>query len=327
MQLSIVIICLNEEKHLSRCLEAIFFTDHDGIEVEVIVADGGSTDSTIAIAKRFGARVIGCPRGIPRQRNAGARAATGALLAYVDADVQLLPGWFHAVRLQFLHDHNKIVGSAPHMPEDVSWAARAYAQHRGTPEEHSIATSSQAGRYLSTQSLVMGREIFSRVGGFREDLYVDEDTEFIVQARNYSIPLYYDSNLAYIHHGEPRSLGEFFHRVKWGANYRAWFQAICQGDWSKASRMQYLYGFIFFVGACALLASLLFTWVGSLHGAIPFGFGLFFATLIAAPALRLSIKKRHMKNFLHYCAMYSALGAANAAAMLGFSANKAKRWR
>ena len=63
---------------------------------ELIVVDGGSTDETVAIAKKYG-QVIFSQRGRARQLNAGAAAATGDLLVFLHADVWLEPGALKAV--------------------------------------------------------------------------------------------------------------------------------------------------------------------------------------------------------------------------------------
>lgn len=85
-KLTIVIPTLNEAKYLPKLLQSIrgqTFTDY-----EVIVADANSKDRTVEIATRYGARVV--PGGRPSVgRNAGARAGTGALILFLDADVVL----------------------------------------------------------------------------------------------------------------------------------------------------------------------------------------------------------------------------------------------
>ena len=241
LTLSIIIVCLNEEKHLPRCLQAIHEIDHADLQLDIIVVDGGSRDRSRQIAQLFG-RVVESPRVMQRQRNAGASVARGALLAYVDADVQLLAGWFGTVARHFASNRYKLLGSAPRLPTDASWIARAYALHWGLPPDTRTPQVSHDSRLLSTQSLVMGREVFEQVNGFGEELGVDEDTIFVLQAKQQGVSVVCDTGLSYIHHGEPRTLGAFFNRIRWGANYANWFGCIRRGELAFAWRPQYLYG-------------------------------------------------------------------------------------
>lgn len=56
--IDVIIPTLNEEANLQRCLEAIFRQEYDRGKLKVTVVDGGSTDSTIQIAKRYGCSVV-----------------------------------------------------------------------------------------------------------------------------------------------------------------------------------------------------------------------------------------------------------------------------
>jgi rSAM/selenodomain-associated transferase 2 len=81
--LSIIIPTLNEGAALGATLEAVARVRG---RVEVIVVDGGSDDETVAVAERFGARVITSRRGRGLQMHAGAVAAQGEVLWFVHAD-------------------------------------------------------------------------------------------------------------------------------------------------------------------------------------------------------------------------------------------------
>ena len=59
--------------------------------VQIVVADGGSADGTVALAQAGAARLVHAPRGRALQMNAGARQATGEVLLFLHADTRLPP--------------------------------------------------------------------------------------------------------------------------------------------------------------------------------------------------------------------------------------------
>jgi rSAM/selenodomain-associated transferase 2 len=84
MSLSIVIPCLDEAGVLRATLDSVANARRRG--AEVIVADGGSRDDTVAIARAGADSVIVAPRGRAAQMNAGAAAASGDVLFFLHAD-------------------------------------------------------------------------------------------------------------------------------------------------------------------------------------------------------------------------------------------------
>jgi rSAM/selenodomain-associated transferase 2 len=86
MKLSVVIPTWNEGENLSATLASL------PKGAEVIVADGGSRDSTLEIARRAQARVLSCEPGRARQMNLGARESNGDVLLFLHADAVLDPG-------------------------------------------------------------------------------------------------------------------------------------------------------------------------------------------------------------------------------------------
>ena len=87
--LSIIIPALNEEKYLPLLLKEIKkqnFAD----DLEIIVADAGSEDKTVEIAKNYGCKIV--QGGLPaRGRNEGAKIAQGDIFLFMDADNIYLP--------------------------------------------------------------------------------------------------------------------------------------------------------------------------------------------------------------------------------------------
>lgn len=83
--ISIVIPARNEEEHLEDLLKSIRASTYE--DYEVIVVDGGSTDSTREVARRYDARVIEGPQEGPAvARNVGWKNAEGEFVYFLDAD-------------------------------------------------------------------------------------------------------------------------------------------------------------------------------------------------------------------------------------------------
>src|SRR4051812_2646922 len=89
MKISVVVPAFNEEKLLGESLRAIREAMRVLGDAELIVCDNNSTDRTAEIAREAGAKVVFEPvNQISRARNAGAKAASGDWLVFVDADSQ-----------------------------------------------------------------------------------------------------------------------------------------------------------------------------------------------------------------------------------------------
>ncbi|MDX3904406.1 MAG: glycosyltransferase family 2 protein [Pigmentiphaga sp.] len=87
MRLSVIIITRNEARNLAECLESVRFAD------EIVVVDSGSTDDTVDIARRHGARVeitTDWP-GFGPQKNRALDLATGDWVLSLDADERVTP--------------------------------------------------------------------------------------------------------------------------------------------------------------------------------------------------------------------------------------------
>ncbi|PDW04921.1 TIGR04283 family arsenosugar biosynthesis glycosyltransferase [Candidatus Viridilinea mediisalina] len=101
---SVIVPALNEADGIAACVAAVRDLDP---AVEVVVADGGSDDATVASAQQAGALVVQAPRGRGPQCNAGAAASSGDVLIFLHADTKLpadaftlLQRWFAEPQVQ-----------------------------------------------------------------------------------------------------------------------------------------------------------------------------------------------------------------------------------
>ncbi len=92
--ISVIIPALNEAEYIGHTLQRV----QKGARVEVIVVDGGSSDTTVRQAQAAGARVMVAGGDRARQMNAGAQAAQGKIFFFLHADTSPPPGFDQAIR-------------------------------------------------------------------------------------------------------------------------------------------------------------------------------------------------------------------------------------
>jgi glycosyltransferase involved in cell wall biosynthesis len=105
--ISVIIPTLNEECYLKKLLHIL--SSQEGIKLDVIVADAGSKDNTLKIAKEYGARIV--KGGLPAVgRNKGAKSAKYQKLLFLDADVEF-PKDFIKMCLDYMQNKKLDVAS------------------------------------------------------------------------------------------------------------------------------------------------------------------------------------------------------------------------
>ncbi len=178
MSLSIIIPALNEAEKIPALLDSLQPLRQRG--VEVVIADGNSTDNTAALACNRADRIITSPPGRARQMNAGAAVANGEILCFLHADTRLpenadsliIDGLTRSRRSWGRFDVS-ITGSHPllrliaHM---MNWRSRLTG----------IATGDQC--------LFVTRSLFEAAGHFPE-IALMEDIAFSRQLKIYGAPL------------------------------------------------------------------------------------------------------------------------------------------
>jgi len=100
--ISVIIPSFNEEENIAQCLVSLSHQTIDRTEYEIIVVDGGSTDKTCEIARKYADMVfIQTSKKVGGARNDGALASKGDIIATTDADCILPSDWVEQVRNAF----------------------------------------------------------------------------------------------------------------------------------------------------------------------------------------------------------------------------------
>lgn len=168
--ISVIIPTLNEASKIQKTIEAISETSN----IELIVVDGGSQDSTCKIAKELGARVLSGPLGRGPQMNHGATSAKGSTLLFLHADTWLPSGCFQKIR-ETLQDKRCQGG-----------AFQLSIRGEGFFYRFITVTANLRSKFLGApygdQALFVRKSAFVELGGYKS-LKACEDLDFVRRLR------------------------------------------------------------------------------------------------------------------------------------------------
>lgn len=200
----------NDAARLQHCLRSVNAGRPPGAEIEIVVADNGSTDHSAAVARAAGASVILLPDvRLGELRNRAVASARGDVLAFVDADHEIGPDWIPAALNVLADDEVAAVGAPCRPPSPATWVQRLYdrlRRHPGTPEDVD---------WLGSGNMAVRRAAFDRVGGFDTALETCEDVDLCRKLRAQGYRLVADGRLHNIHYGDPRTLRHVFVGELW----------------------------------------------------------------------------------------------------------------
>ena len=166
LKISIVIPVLNEAPTISQVISIA----QTATNVEIIVADGGSSDRTPEIAKSLGVRVVFTTPGRATQMNAGAAAATGDILLFLHADTHLPEGFDTCVRQALAKPGT--VGGAFELKIDAPLPSLRLVEKGVNCRSHFLQMP------YGDQAIFLKTATFNQIGGF-PNLPVMEDFEFV----------------------------------------------------------------------------------------------------------------------------------------------------
>lgn len=152
--ISVIIPTLNEGKTLASTLDRLL----QALNLEVIVADGGSSDDTCTIAQQKGVQIVQVTGGRGAQLNQGAALAKGEILLFLHADTQL-PANAETLVQQALAQPGIVAGAFDLAIDGPGWQLRWI--------ERGVKWRSRWLRLpYGDQALFLSAERFQRMGGF-----------------------------------------------------------------------------------------------------------------------------------------------------------------
>lgn len=181
VSISVIVPTFDRPRELATCLGALAALDYPADRYEVIVVDDGSEPPATPIAApgRPGLRMTWLRqpnRGPAAARNLGARHATGTVLAFTDDDCTPEPGWLAALAAAVAAKPSALHGGTVLN----ALAGNRWAVASQTITDVIVPALIAAGstlRFVTSNNLAVGAELFRAVGGFDESFRAAEDRE------------------------------------------------------------------------------------------------------------------------------------------------------
>ncbi len=166
VKISIIIPVLNEAENIKAAILTIQLSTN----IEVIVVDADSEDSTVEIAQSLGVKVISSSPGRAVQMNTGALAASGDILLFLHADTRLPNGFDDMIRTALRQPQT--VAGAFSLRIDASFLSLRWVEWGVKMRSHFCQMP------YGDQAIFLTKKVFQQIGGFPE-LPIMEDFELM----------------------------------------------------------------------------------------------------------------------------------------------------
>ena len=211
MNCSIVIRAYNEERYIGRLLEGI---RHQTLkDVEILLVDSGSTDSTIAMAESFGTRIVHIPPEeftFGRSLNFGIQASSCELIVIASAHVYpVYPDWLESLLRPFGNEKVALVYGKQRGPEYAKFSEQQIF-HQWFPD---VSKPIQETAFCNNANAAIRKSVWEK-NPYDETLTGLEDLAWAKWAkeRGYDIAYIAEAEVVHVHNETPRGVFNRYRR-------------------------------------------------------------------------------------------------------------------
>jgi GT2 family glycosyltransferase len=208
--LSIIIPVRDDADRLERCLASLLADARPEDRIEIIIGDNESRDHCAKVAESANAKVIRLDgMSVAGVRNGAARQAQGTLLAFIDSDHTVSPGWISAAFHTFRDAQVGAAGAPCWAPRPGTWVQQAYDRFRNHP------TKTDEAEWIGSGNLFVRRDVFLNLGGFDDSLEACEDVDLCFRIRKAGYRILANPAIKNTHWGDPTTLCALFRGELW----------------------------------------------------------------------------------------------------------------
>jgi succinoglycan biosynthesis protein ExoA len=227
-RVSVIVPCYNEQATIQLLLEAVYAQTYRGEEMEVVIADGMSTDQTRQRIAEFQAvhpdlvvQVVDNPkRNIPAGLNCAIRAARGEIIVRLDAHCMPNPDYVAGCVCALEQGKGDNVGGVWEIrPGGAGWQARAIA----VAAAHPLGVGDARYRYTESAQQVdtvpfgaYYRSLVEKIGLYDENLLTNEDYEFNVRVHQSGGVVWLDPAIRSVYFARPSYPGLLKQYARYG---------------------------------------------------------------------------------------------------------------
>ena len=211
MNCSIIIRAYNESQHIGRLLEGV--RQQTVKDVEVILVDSGSTDSTVTIAESFSAKIVHIPSAeftFGRSLNLGIKSASRELIVIASAHVYpVYPDWLEKL-LEPFQDNQVALAYGKQRGYEGSKYSEHQIFHQWYPE---TGSHDQITAFCNNANAAIRKSLWEK-HNYDESLTGLEDLEWAKWAKGekYKIAYVAEAEITHIHNETPRGVYNRYRR-------------------------------------------------------------------------------------------------------------------
>lgn len=208
--LSVITPSYNQSAYLEATIQSVLSQAYS--HVEHIIVDGGSTDGSVEIVRKYADRLAywesNPDSGQSQAINKGMARASGSLLSWINSDDVLLPGALAAAaRAHTAHPEAVLLGDVVHFSDHERLA---FVVHQHNVSLENLVAHWQAGWTWNQPGTFIPRSVWERIGRLDEGLRYTFDREWMCRALETGVPVVYLGQLvaAFRMHPGSKTMGE-----------------------------------------------------------------------------------------------------------------------
>jgi len=196
LKISIVTPSFNQAQFIEETIRSVLRQGYPNLEY--IIIDGGSTDGSVDIIKKYepwlSYWISEKDRGQSYAINKGLSQSTGELLAYINSDDYYLPGTFNYAASQYkLHRFQFLAGDCFYVDENNEILNVARGRLSCLVEFLDLSTY-EISPGITQPGVFWTRSVYRAIGEFREDLYYNMDYEYWLRALYHGFKIQYSDH-------------------------------------------------------------------------------------------------------------------------------------